>query len=86
MRFLQIPSLRRAMPLSIRDAAIPPGEVPSIVKANRIELYLNLILATILVYDTRASLLQDVLFSPLTSCSLYFGQRGMTSKDRFTIL
>ena len=55
------------MSLSIRDAAIPPDEVPSFVKAYQIETYLNLIPAAIIVYDTRASLLQNMLFSPLTS-------------------
>ena len=68
MHVLQSYPLHPLMPLSIRDAAIPPDEVPSIVKAFLIETYLNLIPATILIYDTRASLLQEVLFSPLASC------------------
>ena len=68
MRFLQISPLPFAMPLSIRDLSLPPDEAPSIVKFSQIELYLSLIPATILVYDTRASLLQNMLFSPLTLC------------------
>ena len=68
MHFLQIPSLYRAMPISIRDVVIPPNEVPSTVKAIQIGIYVNLIPAAIIVYDTRASLLQIMWFSSLTSC------------------
>ena len=56
------------MSLSIRDDAVPPDEVPSIVKGFQIELYLVLIPATVLGYDIRASLLQIMWFSSLTSC------------------
>ena len=68
MRFLQIPYPPFAMPLSIRDVPILPNEVPSIVKSYQIQLYLNLVPAAILVYDTRASLLQIMLLSSLMSC------------------
>ena len=68
MRFVQIPSLYRAMPISIRDVVIPPNEVPSVVKAVQIGAYVALIPAVIIVYDTRATLLQIMWFSSLTSC------------------
>ena len=68
MRFVQIPSPHRAMPISIRDVVVPLNEVPSIVKAVQIAIYVTLIPAAIIVYDTRASLLQIMWFSSLTSC------------------
>ena len=68
MHILQSQSTQPLMSLSIRDVAIQPDEVPSFVKAYQIETCILLIPATILVYDTRASLLQNMLFPPLTSC------------------
>ena len=47
------------MSLSVRDVAIPPDDVPSIVKAYQIEVYLSLIPTTIIIYDTRASNVSD---------------------------
>ena len=47
------------MSLSIRDVAIPPDEVPSLVKAFQIGLYLALIPTSIIIYDTRASNVSD---------------------------
>ena len=55
------------MSFSIRDDAVLPDEVPSIVKALKIQLYITLIPMAIIVYDTRASLLQIMWFSSLTS-------------------
>ena len=42
------------MQLSTRDAAVPPDEVPPIVKELQIDAYFNMIPAAILVYDSRA--------------------------------
>ena len=66
--FLQTSPLPFIMSLSIRDVSLPPDEAPSIVKSYRIAIYLDLIPTALIVYDTRASLLQNMLFSPLTSC------------------
>ena len=60
MRCFEFISLQLFMSLSIRDDAAPPDEVSFTVKAFQIQLYLSLITATVLVYDTRASLLQIV--------------------------
>ena len=43
------------MHLSIRDVPVPPDDVLSDVKYNQVQGYLNVILATINVYDTRGS-------------------------------
>ena len=67
MHFVQIPSPHPAMPISIRDVVTPPNEVQSTVKATQIGTYVTLIPAAIIVYDTRASLLQIMWFSSQTS-------------------
>ena len=41
------------MLLSIRDVTIPPDDASSFVKSYRIQAYLNIILVSILVYDSR---------------------------------
>ena len=79
------------MSLSIRDVAIPPEEVPSIVKPYQIQLYLSLIPAAILIYDTRASLLplleRDIsltaLDKPFSPMKAVFGAIGVAIKVRF---
>ena len=38
---------------SIRDAVIPPNEVPASVKSNQIGMYLNVVLSALVVYDSR---------------------------------
>lgn len=46
------------MPLSTRDAAatLPPDEIASLVQINQLATYLGLVVATMLIYDTGASL------------------------------
>ena len=63
---LFIPHL--AMPLSIREVTLPSDQVLSFVKAYQIQIYLSLIPAAIVIYDSRTLLLQLILFPPLTSC------------------
>ena len=67
MLCLQIPSPRLSMLPSVRDVALPLDEASSIIKAFQMQLYLFLIPAVIIVYDTRTSLLQIILSSSLTS-------------------
>ena len=68
LRLLQIPSLHPTMLIAARDVALPLSEVPSIVEATQIQVYLGVIPASIIVYDTRAFLLQTMCVSSLMLC------------------
>ena len=59
------------MLLSIRDVTLPPDEVSSIVRSYQIQTYLDVILITILVYDSGASSVWILYSHPLPTVYQY---------------
>ena len=64
------------MSLSIRDVVIPPDEVPAWIQSNHVSFYLDVVLLTLVVYDSRtcSDLCLFWLYSHTTS--LYVRQGG----------
>ena len=53
------------MTLLNRDIAVPPDEVPDAVETFQTKQYLDVVLAALIVYDTRAP---SILFLSLRFC------------------
>ena len=60
----------------IRDVAITPDEAPEFIKSTQIYIYLNVVLSTVVVYDSRTFSFFSCLSLASRRASLYAGQGG----------